>query len=456
MLSLRDMDDAQNEAITVLYENDQNLLVAPTGSGKTAVALTAINELGCAGALKKVLVICPLKVADLVWRTEARNWEHLQEIKVGIAIEGERDAVFKRLDRFDIVVINFELIPWMAKNDMFKHFDGICIDEISKLSGGQAWFKAIRRFIKDFTWRTMMSATPITETFTQLFYIQFCVDAGAALGRNRDKHLRTFFYPEDREQRKWALFPGKGEELVALVEPTLHVMPDYKAGLPRLNVAVVPVEMPAGAMRSYKEMVGKSSTAGVTAKTAAEVVGKCQQIASGWLYSENETIEMHLSKLEALDSLLQMAKGDPVIVVFQHDEERRRLEEFYPGMEFLGKGSNDLLLRWNRGKVHLLGMHIRTGAHGLNLQAPCHRMVLLAPVWSQDAMAQVVDRIWRRGQRFPCDVAILATIGTVDELILERLAGKAELMPAFLQHVEDVKAEMNKSAIILPFGVTRH
>lgn len=462
MLTLRDMDDSQMEAITVLYENDEQLLIAPTGSGKTAVALTVINELGCAKVLKRVLVVAPLLVCDKVWRHECNNWEHLRDLKVGIAAGDERDAVFKRLDRFDVVVINFEMMPWMADNDMFKHFDGILIDEITRLSGGGAWFKSMRRFIKHFKWRVAMTAVPITESFTQLFYIQFFVDAGKALGRNRDKHLRTYFYPTDYKQRDWALLPGSGEKISKLVSQTLHVMPNYKDTLPPLTVINVHVELPKSAMRVYRDMAGKMSAEGVTATSTAGMMGKLAQVAGGWLYSETETIEVHHAKYEMLDTLLYKSGGDPTIVVYQHDEEKRRLEEFYPGMEFLGRKSGDLEYRWNQGKVHLMGMHIRTGSHGLNLQHGGHKMVMLAPVWSQDAMSQIVDRLWRRSQKFPVDVAVIVAMGTIDELILDRLKGKAELYPAFLAHIEKIKAANGsvsddlKSGLILPFTKKPH
>ncbi len=441
MLTLNDLDIPQLAAIEHLFEYDETLLIAPTGSGKTVVALTAVDDLMSRGELKQVLIIAPLKVCQLVWRKEHLAWQHLHGLKIGVAIEGDRDKVFKRIDGFDIIVINFEQMIWMSENDKFKHFDGVIIDEVTKLSGGGAWFKSIRRFIKDIPWRVAMSAAPITECWSQLFYIQFFVDAGKALGRNRDKHLRKFFYPTDYKQRNWALQPGSADKLAALVEPTIHVMPDYKDTLPPMTIRHIHVTMPLHAKRVYRDMAQGFKAEGVTAETAAGKMGKLQQIANGFIYTADESIEVHHAKMEALDSMILQAGAVSVLLVYQYEEEKERLKEYYPAIKFLGKNPGPIEAEWNAGGIALMAMHIRSGAHGLNLQAGGHRMILLAPVWSQDQMTQVCDRLWRRGQKFPVEVGVLVATDTIDEIIVDRLNDKAELMPAFLQHIEDVGAE---------------
>ncbi len=438
MLTVNDLDRSQTDAIDHLITATETLLIAPTGSGKTVVALTAADELMAVGVVKRMLIVCPLKVAQLVWSTEHLGWQHLHTLKVGVAIEGSRDKVFKRIERFDIVVINYEQLIWMAANDKFKHFDGIIFDEVTRLSNGGAWFKSVRRFIKTFKWRCAMTAVPVTESFLQLFYIQFCVDGGKALGRNRDKHLRKFFYPLDFQNRKWGLFPGAGDKLAALIEPTIHVMPDYKDTLPKLTITHVPVPLPADAMRVYKDMAGTMQAEGVTAQTSAAQMGKLSQIASGFVYTETESIEVHYEKMDALDELIMLAKGESIIIVYQFEEEKERLKEYYPAIRFLGKNPQQLLTDWNAGKVHLLAMHIRSGSHGLNLQAPCCKMILMGPCWSQDQTTQVADRLWRRGQKRAVDVAVLVAKDTVDEVIVARLNDKAALHPAFLAHIAEV------------------
>ena len=83
MLSIESLTAEQEQAATHLYMNDATILVAATGVGKTAIALTAIQRLLQSHALRRVIVACPAKVvANHVWSNEADRWEHLKNIRV--------------------------------------------------------------------------------------------------------------------------------------------------------------------------------------------------------------------------------------------------------------------------------------------------------------------------------------------------------------------------------------
>ena len=68
-----DLRDYQSRTVTTLYESDGHIAVLPMGAGKTASALTAIDELQTEGFIRHGLVIAPKRVATAVWPTEIKG-----------------------------------------------------------------------------------------------------------------------------------------------------------------------------------------------------------------------------------------------------------------------------------------------------------------------------------------------------------------------------------------------
>ena len=62
------------------------------GLGKSVITLTAIRQLLSSGAVRKVLVIAPLRVARDTWPEEILKWDHLHDLSFSVAVgtPGER------------------------------------------------------------------------------------------------------------------------------------------------------------------------------------------------------------------------------------------------------------------------------------------------------------------------------------------------------------------------------
>lgn len=438
MLSLNDLDADQIDAIDVCFESDHTFLIGGMGSGKTIIALSAAEEMIVAGLLNRVLVLAPLKVCNAVWKAEHEKWEHTHELQVQILSKSNREID----PEADIVVINFDLLPWAADQDMFKHFDGLIVDESTKMKAGGKWFKSIRHHIKNFKWRLVMTGTPVSENWQQLFYQMFLVDGGETFGRNNQKFLEKWFYPTDWNRYNWAVKPGQEGKLTAMIAPFIHDIPDYRDSLPPLTIDHPPAPLPAEAMRKYKQMAGTLKTEGVTAQTAAIKSMKLTQIANGFIYDDKgATIRIHESKADVLKKLMKkirkMGVGN-ILIIYQFKAELAQLRELVPGLVTLD--DDDAIPRWNSGRLNTLAMHPKSGGHGLNLAAGGHDIIWLSPPWSRDLLDQTNARLWRRGQDHAVSVQILTAPDTIDSLILARLDSKAAFMPAFLSHLASLKA----------------
>ena len=448
----------QLAAIDRLYEYDNTLLIANMGGGKTVCALSAVCELVERMFLHKILVLAPLKVCNTVWAHECDNWEHLTEYSDDITIctgtAKEREQ--KLRDSGRVVVINFENIPWLVEQKEFKQFDGLIVDELTKLKGGGVSFKKLRKHLKQFSYRVGMTGTLVSENLESIFYQAMVIDNGKTFGRNKQKFLTEYFYPLDYNGYKWAAKPNTEKAITRMFRDYIYSMPDYRHTLPPLTVNIVPVTMPEDGRKVYTEMAKTMASEGVVADTVAVQVQKLQQISSGFLYAEDRSEEskhLHYAKYEKLKLILDFLhdrgvditggkKTDPngVVIVYQYTDELEKLLKLFPDAGVIGGGKKDCLnetvKQWNSGKMPVLLLHPKSGGHGLNLAKGGSHIIWMSPVWSRDLFDQTNARLWRRGQTKPVIVDVLTCVDSVDELINLRLDDKAEFMSVFLEHLK--------------------
>jgi hypothetical protein len=439
------LSDDQLEAIEFLYQNDQNYLIAKMGAGKSVIALSAIVGLLAAELNTRFLIFAPKKVCASVWAHEHKEWEDLSHLRVGVITENEieRQRIFSNIEDYDVICCNYEMMPWMTAGDRLKCFDGLLIDEGSKIGAGGRYFKLLRRFLKQFKWRTVMTGTPVSENHVKLFYQMFAVGDGMIFGRNKQTWLDKFFYATDYNRRKWELRPDKADEFIKRIAPYTHVVPDYSHVLPPLGIQPIFIDLPKRARESYVSMARKMKAEGVEAISIAVKMTKLQQICSGALYSEKEVIDLHTEKMKWVKKITQDESRNHLII-YQYDFEAERLQEAYPDLVIMPSASaavDETVAAWNHDEIRLLAIHSRSAGHGLNLQEGGHSVIWMSPVWSNDAFEQVNARLHRRGQKFPVTVCLLLMKDTIEDLVIvPRLESKQEIMPAFLAHLESIEA----------------
>jgi SNF2 family DNA or RNA helicase len=437
-LSYANITEVQQSAIDALYAGNK-LVIAPVGFGKAVVGQTAAQELIADGVLKRVLVIAPLKVANLTWAPEYLKWDHLH--RVGIATGAPQLRREALLGDFDIVVVNIENVAWMVKEGLHTGFDGLLIDEISKFkAAGGATLKALRKVAKHFKWRAGLSATPVAENAQDIYAQMLLIDLGKALGTRKDKFLTTYFYPTDYMQYNWEPLPDGLARLTAALGNHIFVADagQYDTDLPELIEDTRWVRLPEQAQLNYDKMLKDglllNGAITVEAANAAVVTGKLQQIAAGAVYDDTGVpYWQHRCKFIALESLLLAADG-PVLVAYQYDFEKPELR--LAGVE-LFDGSVEMMSLWNAGRIKAMGIHPKSASHGLNLQYGGHELICMSPFWSADQWAQLLGRLRRRGQPSPfVRRTTIVARSTVDWLVLEKLAGKADYEQAFMDHLK--------------------
>jgi hypothetical protein len=459
MKSIDLLTEDQQNCIDRLYDHDSTLLVAKMGSGKTVCCLSAISELLAAGELTRVLVVAPLRVCKTVWGVESSEWGHLTGLDVGVCCGSVKEREKVLAERHAITVINFENLRWLCdqRKKCFStgrdtaadcDFDGLVVDELTRFrKPGGAEFKALRVMRSQFKWVVGMTGTPVAEDWTGLYGMMLVVDGGGALGRNKERFMRQYFYQVDYAGYKWNLQSDGAERLAGAVAGCVYDMPDYRDSLPKLTKKVFSTVPDTATVRVYEElaekMVVETDGCEITAASAGVLTMKLQQVASGFLYDADGGARVFSN--ERINNLMRLIDRDlsetgSVVVCYwwQADLVRIKAElKRLGGLRWVVLADDDAAVdRWNRGEVDVLLLHPKSAGHGLNLAGGGCRMVFVSPLWSLDLYAQTVARLWRRGQARPVQVTVIICRDLIDPLVWERMQGKGEYERLFVEHIE--------------------
>lgn len=476
MKTFDDLTDAQQDAIDWLYEHDATLLDGKMGGGKTICTLSAVKELFDEGMLKKVLVVAPLKVAKTVWQEEAADWEHTQHLKVTKCLGTTAQRLNALKEFSNIVVINFDNLIWLM--ELFKKdkaladsFDGLVIDELTKLkSAGSKQFKKLRPQLHRFSWRVGLTGTAVSENWESLYAMMLVLDSGKRLGTNKERYMQKYFYQTDYQGYKHELHPWAGAAIAKIISDVVYTMADYRHELPPPSYETVYFQMTDNLRAIYKELKGTNilqleevkpildfchtnffksfSDFGHTeieAENAAVLSGKLRQIVNGFAYAGDSEagdfcpVLLDTYRVEALEKCLNSVAGSAVIV-YWYKADLELIQNLLPDAVELnsGAGVEENVKAWNAGKIKHLLLHPQSGGHGLNIAKGGHNVIWYTPTWSRDLYEQTNARLWRRGQTETVRIIELIASDSIDELIRERVADKAEFEALWKKHLESV------------------
>ena len=89
-----ELHDYQKYAVQFIEEHPIAALFLDMGLGKTITTLTAIHNLMFdLFAVRKVLIIAPLRVARDTWAAEIEKWEHLKDLRYSVAVGTEEERL---------------------------------------------------------------------------------------------------------------------------------------------------------------------------------------------------------------------------------------------------------------------------------------------------------------------------------------------------------------------------
>jgi SNF2 family DNA or RNA helicase len=424
----------QLEAIDFLKAHPAAGLFIDMGLGKTAAVLHALLD---SRASLPVLLVGPIRVIENVWEAEANKWQRTKDLCFSL-VRGQPDARRRALaTEADIYLTNPELLEEAL---LARSYGTLVIDESSMFKNPSTKrFKLIRKHLGKFKRRIILTGTPTPNSLEELWSQVFILDRGERLETAFYRFKNRYFRQVDYLGYKFEPVEGAEARITDLVSDIIFRV-EAKGNLAPREAIDNPVHitLPPVARKLYDKMAKEAfielSQANVSAASAAAVLMKLRQVASGFVYDdEHSTVFVHDEKIKATHEILD-ATGSPVIVVYNFQHELAALKKAFPQGVTLDKWNQK---QWDAGKIPLLFLHPASGGHGLNLQYGSHTMVIFSASFSCEQMSQTKARIDRQGQEFPVVFHFLQSDDTVDELILAVLEAKAKTQATVLSLIKE-------------------
>lgn len=420
------------------------------GLGKTAVTLTAVNELiYYRFQAAKALVIAPKKVAEATWQDEVRKWDHLSLLRVSTVLGSAAQRIRALAAPADVYIINRENTAWLV--DYYRNswpFDMVILDESSSFKdrSTKRWraLKAVRPCIRRMV---LLTGTPSPNGLADLWAQVFLLDGGARLGKTLTGFREQYFLPDKRSAAQVFTYKPRDGAEVSIREKIGDICVSMKAEdylqLPECVAVNVPVVLDARAQKLYdcmeREMLLEIDGEDITAESAAVLTQKLLQLAGGAVYdAEHQAKLVHGCKVEAFLELVEALNGQHALVfyAFVHEKERLLAALKKSGLRVRVFQDSRDAEAWNAGQVDLLLAHPASTAYGLNLQQGGSHVIWFGLTWSLELYQQANKRLHRQGQSERVIIHHLAVRGSVDEDVLAALDGKADTQEALLQSLK--------------------
>lgn len=452
----------QERALGMMMEQAAVGLFLDPGLGKTSTCLAAFSLLKELGLVNRMLIVAPLRVCYSVWPREIEKWTEFSHLRVSI-IHGTPAQREKAIDcEADVYLINFEGVAWLL-DDTTRRFervgaDVLCVDESSKFkSPSSQRFKALKSRVSAFKRRWILTGTPTPNGIMDLFSQIFILDGGRALGRYITHFRNKWFYQTGFGGYTWEPRPGAYDDIVERVRPlSLRLSAEDNLDLPELRVGGgwdIYVDLPRSAMDLYRTVESDFITTlggtTIVAMNAAAAGTKVRQIANGAVYttdldenlvpiSSGKWEEVHSEKISAIESLVEELGGAPLLVFYEFDHDRQRLQDKFdwPCLTGLSPEKGDRLLAdFNAGRIPVLLAHPQSAGHGLNIQEFCHHVCWFGLTWNLENYQQAIARVHRQGQKNIVTVYRIIARGTKDEDVAKALLDKAVTQETILKMI---------------------
>ncbi len=408
------------------------MVLAPVGAGKTAITLTAMQETG-----GRFLVLAPLRVATSVWPVEAPKWAPKLKVVVACGTIAQRVRALQD-PTADVVVANYDVLQWLSVQRL--NFNAIVFDELTRLKNPSGLrFKSLMRVLDGIQVRWGLTGSFTSNGLEDVFGQCKVIDT-SLLGRSKGAFMQQYFAEKKLDNfSEWTPRNGALQAVMQRIRPATYLLEpgEYTDTLPPLHTVPIHIDME---MREYdimrKNFALEFDDRRAVAMSAAVVVNKLAQLASGFIYDEGrEPIFLSTHKFDALDDLLDENQHAPTIVVYQFKAELEELRRRYPHARGI-----DAMDDWNAGRVRLLLLHPKSAGHGLNLQHGGSHIVFFSLPWSLEFYEQTIGRLHRSGQRRDVWCYLLLTRRTVDERIHEALKQKLTLSEIAIHELANADA----------------
>ena len=450
MLSYKNLHPYQKRVIIDSINKKRCYEFLDTGMGKTVISFAIHDQLKKRNKTKGALVVAPKYVMNNVWRQEAKEWDFANDFTFSIihgstytgSAEHSRRMAF--MDDVDFHLINYEGLVWLSthllRNGTGLPWSEIYYDESTRMKRSTTKrFKAFKQFMGRFEYAYDLTGTPIPNGLEDIFGQSYTIDGGAALGtRNITAFRKKYMIPLYTLHGRVTIYgehENSRQAVAKAIAPRVNRLKktDY-LDLPPLTFKNISVPMPSDIREQYDELerdfyieVGNQPV-----ETFSQVATdmKLRQFLQGKVYdAEGTALSIHGEKI----------KGN-TLVAYNFKYERDDLRSFLGNTPFLDSRTKDSesdkwISGWNNYEFPFFLVNPASAAFGLNLQAGGCNVIWYSLTWNAEHYSQLIDRLWRQGQRFPVTVYHIVFENTIDEVIADALSRKDEDQSALMADI---------------------
>lgn len=443
--------DYQKKMINFALDNKRCAWFCGMGLGKTSATLELLSCLHLLDDSMRALVIAPKRVALSTWQDELNKWAGFEGLSIAVAVGSAEKRLAALNSNANIVTINYENIEWLIDNYKFD-FDVIIADESTKLKsfrtrGGGKRAKALSKIAFKADRFIALTGTPAPNGLLDLWGQLWFIDRGQRLGESFTAFTNYFFQkiPLGGMAHKFIPFEWTDNDIHNRIKDiclSLEAKDYFELG--DTIVTDVEVTLPAGARKKYKELETEMFTLltdgeEIEAVNAASLSVKCQQLASGAIYIDDNHnwTEVHDEKLDALESIEGESGGMPILVAYHFKHDKERILKRFPHARELDSDP-ETIKAWNRGDIPMLLAHPASAGHGLNLQDGGNILVFFSHTWNLEEHQQIVERIgatrqMQAGHDRPVFIYNIVAKDTVDSVIIGSRVKKQTAQQALME-----------------------
>ncbi|MFA6087436.1 SNF2-related protein [Mucilaginibacter sp.] len=435
--------DYQKRAIKFVIDNPKSSLLLQPGLGKTSISLSAVEYLINSLEVSKVLIVAPVRVASMTWSDEAKKWSHLSSLKVSRLIGSPAQRIKAINTKADIYTISTGNLAWLVhyaiKTWKKWPYDFLIIDESSMFRNPSSMrFKALKKVAPLSSRVTILTGTFVPNGLLGAFGQMYLLDQGKRLGRTFTEYKDRYFKPGQRQGHvifSWSLKEGADQQIYDAISDISLSMEtkDYLDLPPRIDqFEMLELENKERYDEFKKtEVLQLSDDYELTPVSAAAMYSKLVQFSNGCVYKDDGTYEVvDNTKLLALCDDVVELNGEPVLIGYLFRSDYERIIKEIPHAVKLD--SDATIARWNKGEIAVAVAQYQSVSHGINLQFGGYNMRLFGLPWDLETLIQFIARMDRQGITRPVVCKYYLGKGTIEELIKERLEGKAKTQDSLM------------------------
>lgn len=427
----------QYETAAFLTLNRRAFCFNEQGTGKTASAIWAADYLMNIGAIRRVLVLCPLSIMQSAWENDL--FKFATHRTCAIAHSYSKEKRIKAVeDGAEFVICNYDGLSIVREAIVKGGFDLIIIDEANayKNVSTKRW-KMLASIMSPSTWVWMMTGTPAAQAPTDAYGLAKIVNPNAVpkfFGAFRDMVLTRV------TQFRWVP-KSQSEQVVHMaLQPAIRFTKDECLDLPEMTYVMRDIPLTPQQKKYYeeirKQMLTIAAGEEITAVNAAASMNKLLQLSCGAVYSDTGDVVAFDAKnrMTALLEVIEEASQKVIVFVpFRHAidiivEELRANSipcEAITGSVSASKRTEIFNKFQQQKDPRVLVIQPQAAAHGVTLHA-ANVVVWWGPITSIETYLQANARVHRAGQHHPCTVVHLQG-SPVEKRIYKMLSQKLDV-----------------------------